>query len=129
MSSSRVLSGTRVLIVEDDAHVTMLLETALGARGAVVTVARDARELEQAVADGEHDAALIDLSPIASDVEGAVAALRQRSPQAALVFISGSALGLPEALEEEGVRWVRKPFEVGELVEAVLSARGQRREG
>ena len=72
-----------------------------------------------------HDAALVDLSPIADDVRGAVDALRQGSPHVALVFISGSALGLPEGLDGETgeIRWVRKPFEVGEIVAALAETR------
>ena len=122
--SLAVLEGTRVLLVEDDEHVTLLLGTALGTRGAIVTIARDREELVRALAAGEHDAALIDLSPIAADVEGAIGALRQRSPRAALVFISGSSVGLPDAVAGEGALWVRKPFEVAEVVAAVLKARG-----
>ncbi len=121
--ATSLLRGTRVLVVEDDEHVTLLLETALTSRGAIVTIARTASELLLALEEGEHDAALIDLSPIATDVEGAVAALRKRSPTAALVFISGSAVGLPGVLQAEAVRWVRKPFEVNELVAALLAAR------
>jgi CheY-like chemotaxis protein len=117
-----VLAGTRVLIVEDDADVASLLESALGARGASVVVARDAAEL--AVRSTEHhDAALVDLSPIADNVRGAVEALRRGSPGVALVFISGSAVGLPEGLEGEDIRWVRKPFEVGEIVTALTETR------
>ena len=123
MSTPRpaVLAGTRILILEDDADVAALLESSLGARGAHVVVVRSAEEL--VARSGEtHDAALVDLSPIASDVQGAVDALRRGSPNLALVFISGSAVGLPEGVAVEGdrVRWVRKPFEVGEIV-AVLA--------
>ncbi len=114
-----VLAGTRVLVVEDDADVATLLESALGARGAQVVIARSAAELV-ACAQEEHDAALVDLSPIAADVRGAVKALRRGSPDAVLVFISGSAAGLPEGLEGESIRWVRKPFEVGEVVAAIV---------
>jgi hypothetical protein len=35
------------------------------------------------------------------------------------VFISGSANGLPDALEGQAIRWVRKPFEVSEIVAAI----------
>lgn len=118
-----VLQGIRVLVVEDDEHVMLLLETALRARGALVTAARTLEQLLAAVQKTSHDAALIDLSPIATDVEGAIGALRERSPEASLVFISGSAVGLPPALEERSVRWVRKPFEVSELVAVLTSAR------
>ena len=90
-----VLAGTRVLVVEDDGDVAALLESALGARGAKVVVARTAEEL-MARSRETHDAALVDLSPIAHDVKGAVEALRKGSPDVALVFISGSAVGLPK---------------------------------
>ena len=123
MSAPRppVLAGTRILVVEDDADVAALLESSLEARGAHVVVVRNARELA-AHSSETHDAALVDLSPIAADVRGAVEALRRGSPNLALVFISGSAVGLPDGVEVEGerVRWVRKPFEVAEIV-AVLA--------
>jgi CheY-like chemotaxis protein len=119
-----VLAGTRVLVVEDDGDVAALLESALGARGARVVVARTAEELVLRARE-THDAALVDLSPIAHDVKGAVEALRKGSPDVALVFISGSAVGLPEGLEGEvgKIRWVRKPFEVAEIVAALTETR------
>jgi DNA-binding response OmpR family regulator len=122
-----VLAGTRVLVVEDDADVATLLESALGARGARVVVARNAEELMLRAME-THDAALVDLSPIAHDVKGAVEALRKGSPDVALVFISGSAVGLPEGLDdgEAGqIRWVRKPFEVAEIVAALTETRAR----
>jgi CheY-like chemotaxis protein len=117
-----ILQGTRILVLEDDSDVALLLQTALGARGATVTVATSAVELAQA-ADAQHDAALIDLSPIASDIDGALDGLRRRSPDLALVFISGSATGVPESKATEGARWVRKPFEIGEVVAALTESR------
>lgn len=125
-----VLAGTRVLVVEDDVDVAALLESALGSRGAHVVVARTAAELVIRATE-THDAALVDLSPIAADVRGAVDALRKGSPNLALVFISGSAVGLPEGLDSEAqpIRWVRKPFEVGEIVAALTETRADGRSG
>lgn len=125
MSSARarVLDGKRVLVLEDDVDVASLLETALSARGADVTVAKSAEELAR-VAGRRHDAALIDLSPIVDDVKGAIDRVRAGSPGIALVFISGSAVGIPAELASGGVRWVRKPFEVGEVVAALTGAGG-----
>jgi len=118
-----VLAGTRVLVVEDDADVATLLESALGSRGASVIVARNAEELAARSAES-HDVALVDLSPIAHDVKGAITALRKGSPGVALVFISGSAVGLPEELDaDDRTRWVRKPFEVAEIVDALTETR------
>jgi CheY-like chemotaxis protein len=115
------LAGKRVLVVEDDAEVALLLETALGARGASVVVARTAAQLAESASLG-HDAALIDLSPIQEDVAGAMDTLKRTSPNLVVVFISGSAFGLPDGYCVEGSRWVRKPFEIGEILAALSDA-------
>ena len=114
-----------MLLVEDDAHVTQLLETALDcARRDRSTIARSATRARLGAAAGEpHDAVLIDLSPIAADPDSAIEALRAHSPLATLVVISGSALELPEPLQTGQVRFVRKPFEVGEIVAALAPGR------
>ncbi len=123
----RLFDGTRVLLLEDDAHVTQLLETALSARGATVTIARSVTELAEALPAGEpHDAVLMDLSPIAADPDAAIAQVKAHSPGAAVVVISGSALELPAALQGGNVRFVRKPFEVGEIVVALAAGAGRK---
>ena len=109
----QVLAGKRVLVVEDDAGVTELLESALSSRGAEVTIARTAAELKSRIDSGHH-AVLVDLSPIADDVAGALALVRAQAKDAEIVFITGSAEALPEGMENAA--WLRKPFEVGELV-------------
>jgi CheY-like chemotaxis protein len=121
-SLPRLLLGTRVLVVEDDGDVAALLQSALGARGAQVTVARSVGELSQRAPE-RYDAALVDLSPIADDIPGAVRALRLGSPDVALVFISGSVVGLPDGLDTGRIRWVRKPFEVAEIIAALSETR------
>jgi CheY-like chemotaxis protein len=123
----KIFDGTRVLVLEDDAHVTQLLEAALTARGATVTIARSASELPASLTPGQpHDAVLMDLSPIAADPDAAIASVRAHSPGATLVVISGSALELPVPLQTGEVRFVRKPFEVGEIVAALAAGRTER---
>ncbi len=121
VSASRVsdLSGMRVLVVEDDVAVTQLLETALEARGAEVTIATTAAELTKALGRGSYDAALVDLSPIAGDAAGALAELRKRCPEATVVLVTGNADATPDVLAGVPVELVRKPFEVREVL-AVL---------
>ncbi len=109
----QVLAGTRILIIEDDTDVTTLLESALEARGAEVTIAHTAEQLAARIDPGHH-AVLVDLSPIAADVSGALELVKRQAKDAAIVFITGSAEALPEGMEDAA--WVRKPFEVGELV-------------
>jgi CheY-like chemotaxis protein len=121
MSTPRVreLAGVRVLVIEDDDAVTQLLEAALEARGAEVTIVGTPRALSEALARATFDAALIDLSPIAEDVTGALAELRQRSPGVDVVLITGSADRLPAAVTAEGIKLVRKPFELPEVFAAL----------
>ncbi len=116
------LAGTRILLVEDDDAVVDLLDTALSARGADVVSVRHRRELAEALSTGRFDAALFDISPIQEDVRGAVALARgDRDPADALrvVLISGSAAQMPEMPAEWVSAWVRKPFEIGEILQAI----------
>ena len=122
-TSSKALLGKRVLVLEDDPAVTLLLESALGARGAKVTLARTHEELTDAVRSGTHDAALIDLSPILHDIEGSMKMLLAGSPDVDVVYITGSADKLPDAIASDDARWVRKPFEVSEIVAALGASR------
>lgn len=122
----RELSGTRVLVVEDDAAVIQLLETALEARGADVTIASTSAEVDVAIANAPYHAALVDLSPIIEDAGGALAKLRRCSPGIDLILISGSADRLPDTVTAESLKLVRKPFELSEVLSA-LSA--QKRKG
>lgn len=128
VARSRALDGMRVLVVEDDADVIALLDTALTARGAELVVARSAAELTKVMAPGRPPvaAALVDLSPIAADLAGAIATIRKSSPAAALVGMTGSAEGLPAELAGAGATCVRKPFEVPEIVAAIVSALARR---
>ncbi len=128
VSTSRFadLAGLRVLVVEDDVAVTQLLEAALDARGADVTIATTRPELDRALASGAaYDAALVDLSPISADPSAAIARLRESSPSARLVLITGSADSLPDTVASQSVELVRKPFEVREVV-AALSPLGKK---
>jgi CheY-like chemotaxis protein len=116
---ARELVGLRVLVVEDDPAVVQLLETALEARGAEVTVVSTDAEFEVAVTKTTYQAALLDLSPIARDAAGAIAGLQKRSPGIDLVLISGSADRLPDAVSAETMKLVRKPFELSEVLAAL----------
>jgi CheY-like chemotaxis protein/anti-sigma regulatory factor (Ser/Thr protein kinase) len=114
------LDGVRILLIEDDAAVSQLLETALEVRGADVTIASNEAEVAKALTSGPFDAGLLDLSPIANDIAGAIARLKACSPDIDLVLITGSADRLPDVIASEGMKLVRKPFELAEVL-AVLA--------
>ncbi len=116
------VAGARVLVVEDDAAVRSLVELALEARGAEPRVAASRREFDALIERGDAlDAALVDLSPLAADAPGAFQALRRSHPDIPIILISGVASGVPEDLAQEVSAWVRKPFEMGEVL-AVLAS-------
>jgi CheY-like chemotaxis protein len=116
------LVGARVLVVEDDAAVRSLVELALEARGAEPRVSASRSEFDALLSRGDElDAALVDLSPLAGDAAGAFQALRARHPGIPIILISGVASGVPEDLAHEVSAWVRKPFEMGEVL-AVLAS-------
>jgi CheY-like chemotaxis protein len=121
-SSARpTLAGSRVLLVEDDPAVRDLLETALLARGVEVQVVSDAAGLPGALAQAAYDAALVDLSPLGTDVAGALTSLRSHSPLGRLVVISASVAATPDLPQVDA--WVRKPFEVDDVLRALVAAR------
>jgi signal transduction histidine kinase/ActR/RegA family two-component response regulator len=111
--------GARVLVVEDDAAVRSLIELALEARGAETVLVGSAPELDLALVRGCYDVALIDLSPIADQAPRVFARLRETNPEIATILISGLASGVPETIEREVAAWVRKPFEMGEVLDVM----------
>lgn len=115
------LQGVRVLVIEDDINVLKLVELALEACGAQVLSATNPEELTDLLANGQtFDAALVDLSPFDDDEDPALRLLRAAVNGRALILISGLARDVPPVLDSRVACWVRKPFEMGEVV-TVLS--------
>jgi CheY-like chemotaxis protein len=110
------MSGQRVLVVEDDDAVFDLLDATLSNRGADLSRARTRIELETVLATGHFDAVLCDLSPIRDDIVGALERIRETNHASRVVVISGSANPAEGLPAEWNVRYVRKPFEIHEIV-------------
>jgi CheY-like chemotaxis protein len=113
----RSLDGLRVLLLEDDLAVQALVELGLSSRGAAVAAASTFEELVGMLGTGVFDVALVDLSPLGKCPAESVALVASRQPGLPLVVISGSVAPSLDAPSIAG--WVRKPFEVGELVDAL----------
>ena len=117
-SVPKLLDGLRVAVLEDDAAVMALIELGLGKRGVELYPLSNRGELEAFARTGTPiDAALIDLSPIADDPDGAIGALRRVSPKASVFLISGTAV--TAGAHQNIAGWIRKPFELGEIVQAL----------
>lgn len=113
------LTGLRVMLVEDEALVSMLVEDFLEGLGcelvAVASRLEDALEKARTV---ELDAAVLDVN-LAGDMSYPVAeALRRRAVP--FVFATGyGTASLPEELRTAPV--LPKPFRQGQLAEALLA--------
>jgi len=108
-----------VLLLEDDAAVIELLRLTLQARGAEVTAVSNAPRLLEALATRGFDVLLVDLSPLDGALDETVAAARNANHQIDVVVISGSVTVQPRP----DVLWIRKPFDPGELVDAIVRSR------
>jgi CheY-like chemotaxis protein len=115
---SKHLSGLRVAVLEDDPAVMSLLEFGLGQRGVELYALANRNELEAFARSGQCiDAALVDLSPIADDPDRAIASLRRHSPAVSVFLISGTAV--TTSANQSIAGWIRKPFELGEIFQAL----------
>jgi len=116
--SPRALDGLRVAVLEDDPAVMSLLEFGLISRGVELFTLANRKDLDAFAKNGTCvDAALIDLSPIAADPDGALSLLRRHSPKVSVFLISGTAISAGTNQAVAG--WIRKPFELGEIFQAL----------
>ncbi len=115
----RVWAVMAVLLVEDDAGVRECLREALADAGWRVAEAADAEAaLDRMVADGMPGVLVTDLV-LGSGMSGAalIGAVRLRWPQVHAVLISGAEVAEPAL--DPGDRFLRKPFELDDLVQTV----------
>ncbi len=124
--TTQSLGGLRILLVEDDASICSLVELTFECQGSKVVSASSLSDIRQAkIRHNRFDLALVDLSPFGQDIEAGLDVLREGAPQMPMVLITGSAAGLPEGAEAAFAVWVRKPFEAGELIDAVRRVTGR----
>lgn len=115
--SGTQLADARVLVIEDDLALSTLVELSFGARGAEVIVAPDRATLDAILAGRPLlDLILLDLSPVEADLDATLAALTRAAPQAPIVLMSGQPTGVPPEAEGRVECWVRKPFDMEELI-------------
>ena len=120
---SQAFSGRRVLIVEDESLVAMLLETILEDMGCTpVGPAATVDEALRLAADAEPiDAALLDVNVAGRQVFPVAEALRDRGVP--FVFSTGYGEGgLPD--EWRGQPTLQKPFTEAAVRDALMTAMG-----
>jgi CheY-like chemotaxis protein len=84
-----------------------------------VATASTIHELAAIIRRGVFDVALLDLSPLGKNPAATLAYLEQCQRGLPVVIISGSVA--PEVDAPSITSWVRKPFEIGELVQALAA--------
>jgi CheY-like chemotaxis protein len=122
------MSG-RVLVVDDDRSITLVLAQILAADGLEVDTAFDGLAALDKVASKRFDLILSDLRMPRLDGLGLYHALSERHPAMArhVVFMSGDVLDREARtlVESSGVPMLMKPFDIGELrrvIKASLAA-------
>jgi signal transduction histidine kinase/CheY-like chemotaxis protein len=109
--------AARVLVIDDDDALREMIATALSLRGADVVTAKGS---EQACKlEGRFDIALIDM--MLDDCRGdeLLALLRRRDTVSAAMLVTGTVQKPRLVAGGEPDDWVRKPFEIGLLVERI----------
>jgi len=120
MNPEKPLDGKRILVVEDEALVAMLLEDMLGEIGC--QVAACVSRIEDGVTragSAEVDVAILDVNVAGRPVFPVAEVLRQRGIP--FVFATGyGPAGLPD--EWKGMPTVQKPFSQGEVERCLIEA-------
>jgi CheY-like chemotaxis protein len=109
------LLDARVLVVDDDAALREMLATALSLRGARVVSAASSAEAN--ALEGMFDVALIDMTLGDCRGDELLAQLRRRGIVNAAMLVTGTVQKPKLVPGGEPDDWVRKPFEITQLVD------------
>ena len=121
MSSSTFLQGRRVLVVEDEMMIAMLVEDMLSDLGCAVVGPAHGLEAALELARGDEliDAALLDVNLGGQPVFAVADALRAKGVPA--IFSTGyGEAGLRDV--DQGSPVLQKPFRAGDLAKALTQA-------
>jgi CheY-like chemotaxis protein len=115
VSKSVATLDAHLLVVDDDDALREMMGTALTLRGARVVTARTAEEAR--AQPGPFDVALIDMT--LEDIRGdeLLAQLRRKGSVRAAMLVTGTAQTPRLVPGGEPDDWIRKPFEVSDLVD------------
>ena len=103
----------KIIVVEDDDAVRALLGDVLDLAGYTFALARSGSDMREALAAGEFDAAIIDVS-LRGDESGFALAKEARARGCAVVLTTGDP-GQRARLETSGERHLMKPFRMLQL--------------
>ena len=118
------MSAAHVLIADDEALIRQSLRSALTQEGFEVSVAASGEHAWQLFQSGRPDVVLLDM--VLGDVDGLeiLRRIKQDSPEAKVLLMSayGSIESAVSAMKLGGYDFIKKPFELEEIVVAVRNA-------
>jgi signal transduction histidine kinase/CheY-like chemotaxis protein len=110
----------RVLVVDDEEPIRMLLTGLLNKRGYDVRVAKDGAEaLMMLTSEGPFDALVTDVIMPGMGGGELIHAARQKMPDLVMLAVSGYAGDLVERAIPEDIAWLQKPFTSAQLFETI----------
>ncbi len=114
------LHGARVLVIEDDLSISSLIELTFEAHGAQVLSLSSGEQVEETFRRRPlFDVALVDLSPVRDTLSVILSKMAELSPHAPIILMSGEPSGVPQEAEGRFASWVRKPFDMDQLLSTV----------
>jgi DNA-binding NtrC family response regulator len=116
--------SAHVLVADDEVLIRQSLRTTLAREGFEVTVAASGNEAWLRFQEDRPDVVLLDL--VLGDADGLeiLRRMRQETPDAKVILISahGSIESAVTAMKQGGYDFIKKPFELEEIVAAVRNA-------
>ncbi len=115
---------SRILIVDDEPKLVVLLKSALAHRGHDVTGVGSGREALDLLPAGDFDVVLTDLRMEPVDGMAVLAAARERCPDTAVIILTAypEVKGAVDALQQGASHYLTKPFNFQEVAHAVEQA-------
>lgn len=126
--SRQILSGVRILLVDDDADTLELMTTALASRQASVTAVASADEAIRAITNSKPDVLISDIAMPEEDGYGLIARVRSLDDSDAQPIPAVAITAYAKEEDKQRVLssgyqiYLAKPVEVSELVSVVAKA-------
>jgi CheY-like chemotaxis protein len=121
VSRQGVLQGLHTLVVEDDRDAREILTSVLGYFGALVTVARTAKEGLTLLHEVKPDVVVTDMLLGPSDGLTLLADARKQRNHAPFIAVSGADFDARHLARAGFAAYLRKPIDHIKLVDAILA--------
>jgi len=121
VSGQQPLHGKRILVIDDDLHITALLYDILTMQGAEIDDANSGEEAIGKIHGKSYDLFICDQRMPDLSGEQLFRAIEPLGIQCRFLFVTGDVVNedTMEFLRQTGVAYIRKPFKSTELVNAV----------